>query len=63
MTWFETKLDGYDFCVQSGNYGVRRQGKQVGLYYHEHRLAWCDNVEEGMFRAWVLGLYRRKENE
>ena len=32
MTWFETKLDGYDFCVQSGDYEVRRKGEQVGLY-------------------------------
>lgn len=28
MTWFETKLDDYDFCVQSGDYEVRRKGEQ-----------------------------------
>ena len=62
MTWFETKLDGYDFCVQSGDYEVRRKCEQVGLYYHDHRLNWCNDVEEGMFRAWILGLYGRKRN-
>lgn len=62
MTWFEIKLDGYDFCVQSGDYEVRRKGEQVGLYYYDHRLGWCNDVKEGMFRAWVLELYGRKRN-
>ena len=62
MTWFETKLDDYDFCVQSGDYEVRRKGEQVGLYYYSHIIGWCNDVKEGMFRAWVLELYGRKRN-
>lgn len=62
MTWSEVKYEGYDFCIMSGKYQVRRKGEQVGLYYYDHRIGWCKDVEEGMFRAWVLELYGRKRN-
>lgn len=62
MTWTEIKIDGYDFCMESGDYQVRRKGEQVGLYYYDHRTGWYKDVKEGMFRAWVLELYGRKRN-
>ena len=62
MTWTEIKIDGYDFCMGSGDYQVRRKGEQVGLYYYDHRIGWCKDVEEGMFDAWILELKGRRKN-
>lgn len=61
MTWVEVKRDDYDFCIESENYGVRRNGEQVGLYYYDHRIGWCNDIEEGMFKAWVLGLREKRK--
>lgn len=62
MTWNEIKIDGYDFCIQSGDWTVKRKGEQVELYYYDHRIRWCKNVEEGMFEAWILELKGKREN-
>lgn len=68
MTWLETKLDGYDFCMESGKYQIRRKGEQVALYFYAgslgfHRIGWRDSVEDAMFSAWILELEKRRKNE
>ena len=65
MTWTEIKIDGYDFCTESGNYQVRRKGEQVELWYLGHRIGWyrigwCGDIEDGMFEAWILELKKRR---
>lgn len=68
MTWTELKYEGYDFCIASGKYQVRRKGEQVALYYYTgslgfHRIGWRDSVEDAMFSAWILELKKRRSNE
>lgn len=68
MTWTEFKYEGYDFCIASGKYQVRRKGEQVALYYYAeslgfHRIGWRDSVEDAMFSAWILELKKRRSNE
>ena len=63
MIWNEIKMVGYDFSIQSGKYQVRRRGEQFGLYYYDHRIGWCENVEDGMFKAWTLELKGKRKNE
>lgn len=62
MTWLEVKKDGYDFCIESGDYQIRRKGEQVGLWYYGYRIGWCNSVKHGMFNAWVLSLEKEREN-
>ena len=61
MTWTEVKIEGYDFCLESGCYQIRRKGEQIGLYCFGRRVAWCDDVSEGMRRVWILKLRKRKQ--
>jgi len=61
MTWVEVKRDDYDFCIESENYEVRRNGEQVGLYCYDYRIGWCNNIEEGMFMAWALRLREKRK--
>lgn len=63
MTWSEVKVDGYDYCTESGNYQVRRKGEQVGLWYLGYRIGWCEDIEDGMFKAWTLRLKGKRRNE
>ena len=62
MIWNEIKVDGYDFCIQSGDWMVRQKGEQVELHYYNYRIGWCNDVEEGMFKAWILELKGRRRN-
>lgn len=68
MTWTEVKYEGYDFCIASDRYQVRRKGEQVALYCYAgllgfHRIGWRDSVEDAMFSAWILELRERRRNE
>lgn len=68
MTWIEVKYEGYDFCIMSGRYQIRRKGEQVALYYYAGSLGFCgigwrDSVEDAMFSAWILELKKRRSNE
>ncbi len=63
MTWTEIKVERYDFCLESGNYQIRRKGEQVGLWHCNYRIEWCNSVRHGMFIAWALVLRRKRENE
>ena len=56
MTWTEVKIEGYDFCLESGYYQIRRKGEQIGIYCFGRRVTWCDDVSEGMRRVWILKL-------
>lgn len=60
MIWNEVKIEGFDFCIQSGDWLVTRKGKQVGLCYCNYRLRWCDDIEERMFIAWMAELRDRR---
>ena len=61
MTWTEVKVEGYDFCLESGYYQIRRKGEQIGIYCFGRRFTWCDDVSEGMRQVWILKLRRRKQ--
>ena len=63
MTWTEVKIEGYDFCLESGYYQIRRKGEQVGVWYYNYRIGWHNSVKHGMFAAWVLALREKRENE
>lgn len=63
MMWTEVKIEGYDFCLESGEWQIRRKGEQVGLWHCNYRIEWCNSVRHGMFIAWVLVLRRKRENE
>lgn len=54
MTWIEVKVEGYDFCLESGKWQVRRKGEQVGKYMFGRRIGWCNTVAEGMRDIWIL---------
>lgn len=67
MTWTEVKYEGYDFCIMSGKYQIRRKDERVALYYYAgslgfHRIGWRDSVEDAMFSAWYLELQGKREN-
>ncbi len=71
MTWTEIKIEGYDFCIESGEWQVRRKGEQIGLWYSLNgqfdkyccRVNWCGDISDGMFRAWVVELREKRKNE
>lgn len=68
MTWTEVTIDGYDFCLESDYYQIRRKGEQVVLYYYTgllgfYRIGWRNSVEDAMFSAWILELKKRRGNE
>lgn len=61
MIWTEIKIDDYyDFCIQSGDWLIMRKGEHVGLCFCNHRFRWCNDVEEGMFTAWMAELRDRR---
>lgn len=71
MTWNEVKVEGYDFCTQSGKWQVRRKGEQVGIWFSPdgqfdeycNRVGWCDDISDGMFQVWVMELREQRKNE
>lgn len=70
MTWIEVKVEGYDFCTQSGEWQIRRKGEQVGIWYfldgqfdkYWVRLRWCDDISDGMFQVWIMELIEKRKN-
>ena len=62
MTWTEVKIEGYDFCLESGKWQIRRKGGQVGLWHCNYRIEWCNSVRHGMFTAWALVLRKERES-
>lgn len=71
MTWTEVKIEGYDFCTQSGEWQVRRKQEQVGIWFSPDgqfdkycsRISWCKDVSDGMFRVWIMELRGQRKNE
>ena len=71
MTWTEVKIEGYDFCLESGEWQIRRKKEQVGIWFspdgefdkYTIRMNWCDNVADGMFKVWSIELSHNRKNE